>query len=207
MSLTRRDFLRFGCFSAGVLAFGSMVGCASTQSGATNSKGETLNDSQTEQVVPSGTAVVYFSCTETTQAIAEKIAATTDGTLMRIEPAKPYTSADLDYESNCRANAEQNSVTARPEIAQPVPDIAPYETVYLGYPIWWGTAPRIILTFLEGADCADKTIIPFCTSGSSPISGSINELHEAAPDATWLEGKRFPSSTSQSEIDSWVASN
>lgn len=166
-----------------------------------------MNDSLTEQATPSGTAVVYFSCTGTTQAIARKIAAATDGTLMRIEPAKPYTSADLDYESNCRANAEQNSATARPDIAQPIPDIAPYETIYVGFPIWWGTAPRIILTFLEGADCAGKTIIPFCTSGSSPISGSIKELHDAAPDAHWGEGRRFPSSTSQSEIDSWVASH
>ena len=160
----------------------------------------------TEQT-PSGTAVVYFSCTGSTEKVAEKIADATDGVLMRIEPEVPYTAADLDYETNCRANSEQNSETARPAIAQPVPDVAPYETVYLGYPIWWGTAPRIILTFLEGADLSGKTVIPFCTSGSSLLSGSISDIHAAAPQANWKEGKRFSSNVSQQTIDEWVASN
>lgn len=124
---------------------------------------------------------------------------------MRIQPEQPYTSADLDYNSDCRANTEQNDAAARPAIAAPVPNVADANTIYLGYPIWWGKAPRIILTFLDGADTAGKTIIPFCTSGSSPISGSIAEIQAAAPSASWKEGRRFSASASQQEIDSWVA--
>ena len=75
---------------------------------------------------------------------------------------------------------------------------------YLGYPIWWGKAPRVILTFLEGADTTGKRIIPFCTSGSSPVSGSIDELHAAAPEAEWGEGRRFASNAPRQEIDTWM---
>lgn len=149
-------------------------------------------------------AVVFFSCTGNTEAVAEKIAAATGGSPMRIEPADPYTPSDLDYNSDCRANSEQNSGSTRPALAAPVPDVAAYDTIYLGYPIWWGAAPRIILTYLEGTDLAGKTIIPFCTSGSSPISGSIAEIRQAAPGANVLDGRRFSASASQQEIDSWV---
>lgn len=151
-------------------------------------------------------AVVYFSCTGNTEAVAEKIAAATDGALMRIEPTEPYIQADLDYNSDCRANTEQNNGSARPALATPVPDIEGYDMVYLGYPIWWGKAPRIILTFLESADLAGKAIVPFCTSGSSSISGSIAEIEQAASGATILDGRRFSSGVSQQEIDSWVSS-
>lgn len=164
-------------------------------------------DMGTEVAAAGNPAIVYFSCTGNTETVAKKIATATNGTLMRIEPAEPYTSADLDYNSDCRANTEQNSGSARPAIAAPVPNVAGYDTVYLGYPIWWGKAPRIILTFLEGADLAGKTIIPFCTSGSSPISGSLAEIEKAAPKATVLEGRRFSASVSQQEIDSWVSGN
>lgn len=160
--------------------------------------------SSTVAAAGGSTAVVFFSCTGNTEAVAEKIAAATDGALLRIEPAEPYTSADLDYNSDCRANTEQNSASARPEIAAPVPDVASYDTVYLGYPIWWGTAPRIILTFLDETDMAGKTIVPFCTSGSSGISESIAEVKQAAPGANVLDGERFSAGVSQQEIDSWV---
>ncbi len=102
--------------------------------------------------------------------------------------------------------SSSSTIAARPAIAAPVPNVADANTIYLGYPIWWGTAPRIILTFLDTADTAGKTIIPFCTSGSSSISGSIAELHAAAPEANWKEGRRFSASASQQEVDAWVAS-
>ena len=154
----------------------------------------------------SNAAVVYFSCTGNTQAVAEKVAAAADADLLRLEPAEPYTSADLNYNSDCRANAEQDSVTDRPAVAQPAPDVSAYDIVYLGYPIWWGKVPRVVLTYLESIDLVGKTVVPFCTSGSSGIGGSLDELHAAASSATWHDGSRFASSASQSEIDSWVSS-
>lgn len=220
MKFSRRDFVKFGCLSVAGLAGVGMFGCSSQQTaGSSSSSAQTQSAEESSMSASSSsasdasaaaaatnTAVVFFSCTGNTESVAEKIAEATDGTLMRIEPAEPYTAADLDYNSDCRANTEQNSGTARPAIAAPIPDVTGYDTVYLGYPIWWGEAPRIILTFLDGADLAGKTIIPFCTSGSSPISGSIAEIRQAAPGATVLEGRRFSASASQQEIDSWVDS-
>lgn len=218
MRLSRRDFLKMGCISIGTLASVSILGCsaepsADTSNGSANSEVSNM-EANTESAASSTDAahlqtagkpaVVYFSCTGNTEAVAEKIAAATDGALMRIEPAEPYTPADLDYNSDCRANTEQRSGDARPALAAPIPDISGYDMVFLGYPIWWGEAPRIILTFLEGANLAGKTIVPFCTSGSSPIDGSIAEIEQAAPGATVAHGRRFSPSVSQQEIDSWV---
>ena len=220
--LDRRTFLKTGCTATLAFAFTGMVGCSSGQQSASdavdsqeNSIGAESTESTTSDTQSSsseaatasttGVAVVYFSCTGNTEAVAEKIAGAVDGTLMRIEPAQPYTSADLDYNSDCRANTEQNDVSARPAIASPAPDVSGCDTVYLGYPIWWGTAPKIILTFLEGADFGGKTIIPFCTSGGSGIAESESDIETAAPNANWLDGERFSSSVSQSEVDSWVA--
>ena len=152
------------------------------------------------------TAVVFFSVTGNTEAVAEKIAQSTGAPLLRVLPAEPYTSADIDYNSDCRANREQDSVTDRPALDASVPDVSGYDTIYLGYPIWWGKVPRVMLTFLESVDLSGKTVIPFCTSGSSSISGSLDEVHAAAPSANWQDGQRFDSGVSQADIDSWVAS-
>ena len=165
------------------------------------------NSNETATVEEGSTAVVFFSCTGTTEAVAKQIATATGGTLMQINPAVPYTSADLDYESDCRANTEQNTPETRPELANPIPDVSSYEIVYLGYPIWWGTAPRCVLSFIDSANLAGKTVIPFCTSGSSSISASLSELEDAAPAANWLSGERFSRSTTQETIDEWVAQN
>lgn len=152
------------------------------------------------------TAVVFFSVTGNTEAVANKVAQATGAPLFRILPAEPYTSADIDYNSDCRANREQDSVTDRPALDASVSDVSGYDTIYLGYPIWWGKVPRVMLTFLESVDHSGKTVIPFCTSGSSSISGSLDEVHAAAPSANWQDGQRFDSGVSQTDIDSWVAS-
>lgn len=152
------------------------------------------------------TAVVFFSCTGNTEAVAEKVAQAAGASLLRVLPAEPYTSADIDYNSDCRANREQDSVTDRPALDVSVPDVSGYDTIYLGYPIWWGKVPRVMLTFLKSVDLSGKTVIPFCTSGSSSISGSLDEVHSAASGASWQDGQRFDSGVSQQEIDSWVAS-
>ena len=152
------------------------------------------------------TAVVYFSATGTTEKIAEYIKNVSGGDIFEIEPEEPYTDADLNYNTdNSRANNEQNDANARPEIANTI-DIDSYDTIFLGYPIWWGDAPKIILTFLDEADLSGKTVIPFCTSGSTGISASESTLKNYVPDANWLSGRRFSSNASQSDVNNWVNS-
>ena len=151
--------------------------------------------------------VAYFSATGNTENIAEHLVSILDADLYEIVPEEPYTSEDLDYSnSDCRANREQNDPTARPAISGGVEDLEDYEVVFLGYPIWWGDAPKIISTFLETYDFDGKTIVPFCTSGSSSIGGSVSDLEALTDGATWLEGQRFSGSASQETVAQWVGS-
>lgn len=146
--------------------------------------------------------VAYFSCTNTTKGIAEAIhGQIEDSDIYQIMPAVPYTSADLDYNRDCRANREQNDVSARPEITGNVGNIEQYDVIFIGYPIWWGQAPKIIYTFLESYDFDFNgvTIIPFCTSGSSAIGTSAANLRSLAPKANWKPGARI-SSNNVSEL-------
>lgn len=148
--------------------------------------------------------VAYFSCTNTTKNIAEDISEITGGELFRIEPAQPYTSADLDYNSDCRANREQSDASARPSIKGMPENLKDYRIVFLGYPIWWGAAPKVIRTFLESGDFKGKIIIPFCTSHSSGIGSSDRNLHSLAADAVWRSGKRFGAAASNAEVGNWI---
>lgn len=147
--------------------------------------------------------VIYFSATGTTKEIADYISQTTGGDLIEIVPEENYTSADLNYtDDDSRANKEQKSVNARPKIKNKL-QIEEYDTIYLGYPIWWGMAPKIIYTLLDTYDFKDKEIIPFCTSGGSSIDASVEDLKELAKNAVWHDGKRF-SKTSKDEIENWA---
>ncbi len=156
------------------------------------------SDTQTSHIL-----VAYFSATGNTEGVAEKIATLTGGERYEIVPAVPYTAADLDYGSSCRANDEQNDPHARPPISGSV-TVDGYDTIYLGYPIWWGKAPKIIYTFLESQSFAGKTIVPFCTSGSSGIEASLPDLKAIASGATWLAGKRFSAGASQTDVRAWL---
>jgi len=148
--------------------------------------------------------IAYFSCTGNTKAAAERIAALTGGDLYEIVPAEPYSSADLNYNnSGCRANREMNDPTARPAIGSDKVDISAYDTVIVGYPIWWGTMPRIINTFLDAYDLTGKTVMPFCTSGGSGVSASVSDIKSAEPDATVTDGLRV-AGTDNSVLESWL---
>jgi len=152
-----------------------------------------------------GTIVVYFSNTGTTKKVANYISEELNTDIFEIEAIKPYTSEDLNYNnSSSRANIEQNDINARPEIENKIQNIEQYNVIYLGYPIWWGQAPRIISTFLESYDFSEKTIIPFCTSHSSGIGSSDENLHSFVDNAQWISGKRFSSEVSESEILEWL---
>ena len=149
--------------------------------------------------------VAYFSATGTTKGIAAAIADIMGADSYEIAPAVPYTSSDLNYNnSSSRATVEQNDASARPAIAGSVANMAQYKVIFLGYPIWWGQAPRIISTFLESCDFTGKTIVPFCTSGSSPIGDSANNLQPLASGATWEAGRRFAAGTSRDSIAEWI---
>lgn len=150
--------------------------------------------------------VAYFSATGTTKTLAGYISEVTGGDLYEIVPEIPYSSEDLNYsDNNSRSSREQNDEGARPVISGNVEDMDQYETIFLGYPIWWGEAPRIIDTFMESYDFGGKTIVPFCTSGGSGIGSSARNLHDlAASDVTWLDGERLSSAISHEEMVSWI---
>ena len=156
---------------------------------------------------PGSVLIAYFSATGNTEHIAEHLAGILDADLYEIVPEAPYTSEDLNYSnSDCRANQEQNDPAARPAISGGVENMADYEVIFLGYPIWWGDAPKIVSTFLESYDFDGKTIVPFCTSGSSPIGGSASGLEALTSGATWLDGQRFSGSASWETVSQWVDS-
>ena len=149
--------------------------------------------------------VVYFSCTNTTKGIADRIVEATDAATWRIEPEVAYTSEDLNYNnSSSRANREQNDPSARPAIKGKCENLADYDVVFLGYPIWWGKAPKVIFTFLESHDLTGKTIVPFCTSHSSGIGSSDTDLHRLATGAEWRQGRRFSGNESKETIEKWI---
>lgn len=157
----------------------------------------------------SKTLVAYFSQSGHTEAVAQDIAEITGGELFRIEASEPYTEDDLNYSQNgSRVNAEQKDGSIRPEIADRVDDMENYDVVFIGFPIWIREEPRIIDTFLESYDFSGKTLIPFCTSGSSDITDAEASMKEVLKDSDvkWLEGKRFPGDVSYDEVKDWVES-
>ncbi len=148
--------------------------------------------------------VAYFSATGNTGNIAALLGDILTADLYEIQPEIPYTAADLDYHTDCRANREQNDPQARPAISGAVENLAQYDTIFIGYPIWHGQAPKIISTFLESGSFSGKTLIPFCTSGSSPIGSSARNLHALTPDAVWKDGRRIASNASRSTLEDWI---
>ena len=154
----------------------------------------------------SKTLVAYFSATGTTARAARSIADITGGELFEITPQQPYTGAGLDWnDRQSRSSVEMNNAQSRPSLKTKKADIAGYDVVFIGYPIWWNLAPRIINTFIESHDLKDKVVIPFATSGGSSISNSISELKKAYPDLDWKEGKLL-NRISDDAIKNWIDS-
>ena len=160
-----------------------------------------------EPAQESKSLIVVFSCTGTTKGIAEKIAVLTGAELVDLVPTQPYTAEDLNYnDRSTRATVEQNTPDARPEIANDI-SLDGVTTLYLGYPIWWGQAPRIMSTFVESHDFTGITVIPFCTSGSSGAGRTGETLGEQAGTGTFLASTRFSSGVSDAELQSWIDSH
>lgn len=157
-----------------------------------------------EEAPGSDVLVVYFSGTGITRGVAKRIAKLTGAELLEIVPAQPYTTEDLNYnDRTTRATVEQNTPDVRPEIANEI-SLDGCTTLYLGHPIWWGQAPRILSTFVESHDFTGITVIPFCTSGSSGTGRTGETLGEQAGSGTFLAATRFDGVVSETELRTWI---
>ena len=151
--------------------------------------------------------IAYFSATGTTKAVAEKLAQALEADLYEIVPEEIYTDADLNWnDRKSRTSLETDDPDCRPAIAGELPDLTGYDTVYIGYPIWWGDVPRIVSNFVESVDLTDKTMAVFFTSGGSGLGNSMKHLEEQAGAGLWLEGRRFTPSTTVEELAEWAES-
>ena len=167
---------------------------------------ESEGEAEPEETGEPKVGVVYFSATGTTAKVARLIADETGGELFELVPEQPYTAEDLAYTNDdCRANREMKAPEVRPAISGDVSGAYGCDVLYLGYPIWWGTAPRIIQTFLEGGELEGKTIHLFCTSGGSGVDQSVRDLQGLYPGAGIADGKRLNGAT-QADIQAWIAS-
>lgn len=152
--------------------------------------------------------VTYFSASGVTAKLAKNLAEAAGADLYEIKPAVPYTNADLNWQDkNSRSSVEMNDKSFRPAIADTDANIADYDTIFVGFPIWWYVAPTIINTFLEAYDFSGKTIILFATSGGSGMGNSAKELRLSVSDSAVIkDGKRFSANASVSELKDWVNS-
>lgn len=233
-TLSRRTFTVLAGMAATSALVGGLVGCASDAEASTAAEPETPEEEaavdaeaasvstpepepvpapdpeiestqEEEPAMDTACAIVYFSVTGNTEMVADKIAAALDVAPQALAPAEPYTSADIDYNNDCRANVEQqDDLSIRPALAEPLPNVAGATTVFLGYPIWWGKVPRVVLTYVESGALSGKTVVPFCTSGSSDIEGSLSELESADTSVTWEPGRRFDAGVSEATINEFV---
>ena len=150
------------------------------------------------------TLVTYFSATGVTRHAAQQLAEVTGADLYEIQPEVAYTDADLDWrDKQSRSSVEMADLTSRPAIKGKVDNIADYDVVFIGFPIWWYTAPTIINTFIEANDLKGKTVIPFATSGGSTIDKSAEDLKKAYPNLNWKEGKLL-NGVSKEDMESWL---
>ena len=176
------------------LVFG-LVACAQ------NKKGESkMNENVKKHVL-----VAYFSATGTTKEAATQLAKAANADLYEIVPEKPYTSADLDWnDKQSRSSVEMADEKSRPALGGDSINTDAYDVIYVGYPIWWDLAPRVVNTFLDAHNLKGKTIIPFATSGGSTIANSARVLKQTYPQATWREG-RLLNGASDKELSDLVA--
>lgn len=196
----------------------AMAGCSAPSNESSSSDVATVPaEEETTQVAASEdpaqgglgrVLVAYYSGSGNTRTVAENIADDLEGDLFEITPVDPYTEDDLDWTvDSSRVNAEHEDESLRDiPLVQVTPDgFTEYDTVLIGYPIWWGIAAWPVDNFVSGNDFTGKTVIPFCTSTSSGLGQSAELLEELAGTGTWLEGRRFPGSATVEEVEAWIA--
>lgn len=212
----KKTFVRIMVLAACAMLF-SLAGCAGNQgaSSASNSSESSSASQQAEapaetpEPATSGSSILiaYYSATGNTEDVANDIAKATGANMFAIEPVTPYTADDLDWRNDdSRVTREHNDPSLRTvELSQVTPeDWDSYDTVFIGYPIWWGIAAWPVDGFVTGNDFTGKTVIPFCTSSSSGLGDSASLLAEAAGTGEWQEGMRFGSSATQAQVDEWL---
>lgn len=201
-------------FLALVLAAFTITACSSTNENTeqTDEPAATTESSSDQAATTSGstkTLIVYYSATGNTEEVANDIAQATGGDLFELEPVDAYTGEDLNWtDDNSRVVQEHNNEALRNVelVANTVDNWSDYDMVFIGYPIWWGIAAWPVNNFISANDFTGKTVIPFCTSASSGIGDSGELLAEAAGTGNWLEGQRFRSGASASDVQAWVES-
>ena len=202
--LTRRNFLAVAI--AGMTAL--LAGCSGEkdEAPAANPATEPIEDVPAADAAPAGNVLVaYFSATGNTEGVATAIAERLGADVFAIEAAQPYTEADLNYSDDASRTSVERADGTNPELSQVTPDgWADYDTVLLGYPIWWGETAWPLRTFVAGNDFDGKTVVPFCTSGSSGIGGSADGLEELAGSGDWRGGARFSAGAGDDAAD-WAA--
>ena len=210
----------------GVTALGLLAGCSSNTDDTQNAGNTAVEDNQdstadssddadatqpedsTDAASGSGNVlVVYYSATGNTEEVANYIADATGGDLFEVEPVEPYTDDDLNWtDDNSRVSREHEDESLRDVelVTTEVENWDSYDTVFIGYPIWWGIAAWPMDTFVEANDFAGKTVIPFCTSSSSGIGDSGNLLADLAGTGDWQEGMRFRSGVDEADVQEWI---
>ncbi len=192
---------------AAMMVIALMLGACQNNQNNAASQGDTTTAAGDS--VAKTTLVAYFSASEAhiTAQVAKTLAEATDADLFEIVPEQIYTTEDLDWHNDkSRSSVEMKDSTARPAVASKVENMAQYNTIYVGFPIWWYTAPRIVNTFLEQYDLTGKTIIPFATSGGSDMGKSGEDLKKAsAPNANWiLPGKVLNGNPPVDSLKTWI---
>lgn len=185
-----------------MLALFAIAGCGNQQAGDATS-----SDSQTDASEANATLIVYYSATGNTEAVAKDIASYTGADVFSITLEDPYTQEDLNYRFvDSRISREHDDPSLRDvALVQPTPDNwDQYQTIVLGYPIWFGEAAWPVVTFVKANDFANKTIIPFCTSASSDMGQSAEQLAALSDGGSWMGGMRFPSNVNSDEVLQWV---
>ena len=183
------------------LAAISLGACTQKQSEQTSSSNNAQNPKEMK------TLVAYFSASGVTKGVAQKLAEVAGAGLHEITPEKRYTDADLDWHNKqSRSSVEMADKNSRPAITDKLENMADYDVIYVGFPIWWYTAPTIINTFMESYDFKGKTVIPFATSGGSTIEQACKDLKAAYPDVNWKDGKLLNNATA-TDLQKWVDSN
>ena len=202
--ISRRQFLQVAGASAAALLLAS---CSGNSASSVSSSPVASSEAASTVTTTGKTLVVYFSATGTTQGVAQTIADTVGADLFEVVPSDPYTSDDLNWTNNdSRVSREHNDEGLR-AVALESTDVDgwdDYDTVFIGYPIWWGIAAWPMSSFVAVNDFTGKTVIPFCTSTSSGIGQSGDLLAELADAGTWLDGQRFSRGSSEADIASWV---
>ncbi len=183
------------------LAAISLGACTQKQSEQTSSSNNAQNPKEMK------TLVAYFSASGVTKGVAQKLAEVAGADLHEITPEKRYTDADLDWHNKqSRSSVEMADKNSRPAITDKLENMADYDVIYVGFPIWWYTAPTIINTFMESYDFKGKTVIPFATSGGSTIEQACKDLKATYPDVNWKDGKLLNNATA-TNLQKWVDSN